>query len=220
MSVVSDARGSGTELIRVPNGSYTIRHVIRDEPLDDALALRHARGLLLEPITGLSLDDEYRALQEALASDAQLSVWRDDPRYERVVPEQAFREHLVRVVRLMNEMRPWSEPVLRPLDPRRWDDYASPRVVGAIHLSVRDVESRIHATLFPRNRDGVQHQVAVLALRSGREVVLVGHWWANDLDTTAVMTRDPQGAWGRADGGADRGIALRAGRVRGAEVRR
>lgn len=170
---------------------YTIRHVIRDEPLDDALALRHARGLLLEPITGLSLLDEYSALQEALSSDSALSVWRDDPRYERLIAEEAFRGHLRRIVEQMDAMRPWQQPVLRPLDPDRWELYVSgPRVVGAISLGVRKVESRIRATLFPRDTDGVQHQVAVLALRSGREVALVGHWWRDAMDRTAVLTRD------------------------------
>lgn len=169
-----------------------IRHAIRKEPLDDSLALRHARAMLFRPVMGVSPDEEYDALREALASDATLSTWRGDPRFERVLDEADFRAHLRRIVERLDSMRPWPEPRFRALSPDVWSEYTDPRLVGVIHLGVAKVEKRIHTHLLPRTRPGGgQVQVVVLRLRSGREIALAGHWWADDLRTTAVLTRDP-----------------------------
>ncbi len=170
-----------------------IRHAIRNEPLDDSLALRHARALLFRPVMGVSPDEEYDALVDALASDVALSTWRGDPRFERVLDEADFRAHLRRVVERLDAMRPWPVPLFRALSPDVWSEYRSPRLIGVIRLGVAKAEKRIHTHLLPRNRPGGdgQVQVVVLRLRSGSEVALVGHWWPGDLSVTAVLTRDP-----------------------------
>jgi hypothetical protein len=171
---------------------HKIRHVIRKEPLDDALALRHARALIFRPVMGFSAEQEYAGLVEALASDATLSTWSGDPRFERVIPEADFRSHLRRVVERLDAMRPWPVPLFRALSPDLWSEFGDARVVGVIRLGVPKVENRIHTHLLPRpRREGIDVQVAVLRLRSGRDVALAGHWWPDDLRATAVLTRDP-----------------------------
>lgn len=193
--MVSGGRGSGTELSNAAREViYTIRHVIRDEPLDDDLALRHARALLMEPVMGVSPDEEYAALREALGSNVTLSTWHDDPRYERVLSEDEFRSHLRRVLDHLDQMRPWQRPVLRILDLSLWDRYVSPRVVGKINLWVPEVENRIRAHLLPAGLGGLRLRVAVVELRSGREVALAGRWWPEEPDATAVLSRDPEGS--------------------------
>ncbi|TCK20145.1 hypothetical protein [Pseudonocardia endophytica] len=171
---------------------HKIRHVIRKEALDEALALRHARALLFRPVMGMSADEEYAGLLEALGSDADLATWSGDPRFERVLSEVDFRAHLRRIVERLDAMRPWPVPLFRALSPDSWSEYTEARVVGVIRLSVPKVESRIHTHLLPRPRpDGIDVQVAVLRLRSGRDVAVVGHWWPDDLRATAVLARDP-----------------------------
>ncbi len=178
--------------------TYTLRHVVSTQPLDDALALRHARGLILQPLTGVSTAEAYDALGEALSSASRLSTWRGDPRAERVISEEDFRGHLRRVVHKMDEMRPWPTPLLRSVDPSvAWSSYANPREVGAIALGVTEIENRIHVDLVPMARSGSdgpasegQVRVAILELRSGREVAVVGRWWPDAPRVAAVLTLD------------------------------
>jgi hypothetical protein len=177
---------------------YTLRHVIATQALDDALALRHARGLILQPLTGVSTAEAYDALNEALRSAYRLSTWQGDPRAEKVIPEEDFRGHLSRVLQKLDDMRPWPAPLFRSLDPTvTWGSYVNPREVGAITLGVADIEKRIHVDLVPMKRlasDGSvgegQVRVAILELRSGQEVALVGRWWSDAPGATAVLTLD------------------------------
>lgn len=184
MSGTGDLSEAATSVV------YTIRHVIRDETLDDVLAARHARALLVEPIVGLTPEQEYAGLAEALSSSARLATWFDDPAFERAIEENEFRGHLLRVRDHLDRARPWPHPPLRALDPQVWRDYSEPRLVGRLHLRMPRVEDRLHTHLFPVSRDGEQVHVAILALRSGREVAVVGHWWPEDLRATAILTRD------------------------------
>ncbi len=170
-----------------------IRSVIRSEPLDDALALRHARALIFRPLVGVSPEEEYDALVEALRSDAPLATWHGDPRFERRIDEGDFRAHLGRVRDRLDALRPWPVPLFRAVTPELWAGYRAPRVVGRIGLRTPVVEDRIHTHLSPVARldgDG-QVRVVILRLRSGHEIALVGRWWPDDLRATAVLTRDP-----------------------------
>lgn len=169
---------------------YMIRHVIRSEPIDESLALRHARALLLEPLRGISPEGEYAALREALASDAHLSTYHGDPRFERVVTEEEFRAHLVRVLEQLDAMRPWVEPVLRVLEPEAWRRYTTVRVIGRFTPSILAVENRLHTHLVAeKGLAGERVEVAVLQLRSGNEVALVGR--RTPTPVVEVVTRDP-----------------------------
>lgn len=189
--MVSGSNGSTGDLsAHALDVVYTIRHVIRSEPIDDALALRHARALLLEPLRGISLEGEYAALREALASDARLATFHGDPRFERVITEPEFRAHLARVLEQLDAMRPWQEPVLRILESGAWHRYTTVRVVGRFALSILSVEKRIHTHLaVEKGLDGERVEVAVLRLRSGQEVALVGR--LEPTEVVEVVTRDP-----------------------------
>lgn len=187
----SYGKESETELSEAARSvTYTIRHVIRNESLDDELALRHARALLVEPLMGLTAEQEYSGLVEALSSTAALSTWWGDPRYEQAIREADFRAHLRRVVERLDAMRPWPTPLFRVADPRLWKDYIEPRLVGLLRLRVPKIEDRIRHPLVPITTGEIQHQVAVLDLRSGHQVAVVGQWWPDDPRSAAVLTRD------------------------------
>lgn len=168
---------------------YTLRHVVRSEPIDDALALRHARALLLEPLRGISLEGQYSALVEALASDTVLSTFRGDPRFERVIPEPEFRSHLHRVLAHLDAMRPWKEPVLRVLAPGTWRRSSADRVVGRLGRSILAVENRLHTHFVPEvGPDGERVEIALLRLRNGHDVALVGR--RSPTEVVEVVTHD------------------------------
>lgn len=190
--MVSGSNGSPGDLS--PNALdvvYTLRHVIRSEPIDDSLALRHARALLLEPLRGISQEGEYSALTEALASDAVLSAYHGDPRFERAITESEFRAHLHRVLGHLDAMRPWQEPVLRVLDPGAWHRYPGARVIGRLTPSILEVENRIRTHFVPETGSGGERvEVAVLRLRGGHEVALVGRRLPSEV--VEVASRDPE----------------------------
>lgn len=170
-----------------------VRHTIRNRPLDGALALRQARALLVEPPKGCSLDEQYAGIVEALASPAEVSTFAGDPRAERPITEEEFRDHLRRVMAELDRMRPWTPPVLRALDDEQWSAYAQPRAVGRILLGDLQVTDRVPYIFgFDRTPAGGVRRYVVLRLRSGRDVALASPWWKRDEDSTAVLTLDRQ----------------------------
>ncbi len=178
----------GTELSRAAvRVTLMLQYAVRHQPLDDGLAIRHARALLREPPVGCSLDAVRAGLAEALASPAEVAAFGGDP----PVPEQQFREHLRRVLAALDRMRPWAPPVLRALDDDEWAAYRAPRVVGRLLLPGLHLGNRLpYAPGLDRTPDGdVRHHV-VLRLGSGRDVALAGPWWTHDDDSTAVLTLD------------------------------
>lgn len=157
---------------------------------DDALALRHARWLVLEPVQGWSTEEGYRGVVEALASRAELSVYPSDDRDPRDASEEQLRDHLQRVVGHLEEMRPWPEPVLRALDSHEWPRYRDARVVGRLLLDVSEVERRVPGLFdFDHGSDDPLRRYIVLRLRGGRDVALAGPWWPGE-DTTGVLSLD------------------------------
>ncbi len=168
-----------------------VRHTIRNRPLDAALALHQARALLVEPPKGCSLDEQYAGLLEALASPAEVSTFAGDPRAERPITEEEFRDHLRRVVAELDRMRPWTPPVLRALDSGEWAAYIGPRAVGRIFLDSFEIPGRIPYFFdFDQTPAGGVRRYVVLRLRSGRDVALASPWWKRDEDSTAVLTLD------------------------------
>lgn len=172
-----------------------IRLAVDYRPLDAALAQRTARALIQEPLTGMTIEREYDGLVEALASDHRLSTWRGDPRAEGTpIPEERFRAYLRAIVANLDAMRPWPRPLVRELEVEIFEEsYAGARTVGRLLVDVLDVQSRIHRPLLPVDLpDGSHYCAAVLELRSGREIALVGDWFPDDgNDFVAVQTRDP-----------------------------
>jgi hypothetical protein len=172
-----------------------IRLAVDYRPLNAALANRTARALIWEPLMGMTIEREYDGLVEALASTARLSTWRGDPRAEGTpIPEEQFRDYLSAIVRNLDAMRPWPRPLVRVLDVGIYErSYESPRTVARLLVDVLDVQDRIHRALLPVDLpDGSHYCAAVVELRSGREIALVGDWFPDDgNDYVAVQTRDP-----------------------------
>lgn len=172
-----------------------LRLAVEYRPLDAALAHRMARALIQEPLTGMTVEREYDGLVEALASNHRLSTWRGDPRAEGTpIPEDRFREYLRAIVANLDAMRPWPRPLVRVLEPEIFEEhYSGARTVARLLVDVLDVQSRIHRALLPVDLpDGSHYCAAVLELRSGREIALVGDWFPDDgNDFVAVQTRDP-----------------------------
>ncbi|WP_132428676.1 hypothetical protein [Pseudonocardia endophytica] len=172
-----------------------IRLAVDYRPLDEALAHRMARALIWEPLTGMTIEQEYDGLLEALASDHRLSTWTGDPRAEGTpIPEARFRDYLRAIVRNLDAMRPWPRPLIRVLPVEIYErSYASSRTIARLLVDVLDVQSRIHRALLPVDlADGSQYCASVVELRSGREIAFVGDWFPDDgNDFVAVQTRDP-----------------------------
>lgn len=169
-----------------------LRHTIRNRTLDEELARTQAGALLVEPPRGCSLDEQYAGLLEVLGSPVEVSRFGAvDPRGERPISEEEFRDHLGRVAAALDERRPWTPPVLRALDAEEWAAYTDPRAVGRILLDSYEVPDRIPYFFgFDETPEGEVRRYIVLRLRSGRDVALASPWWTRDEDSTAVLTLD------------------------------
>lgn len=154
------------------------------ERLDDDLVDRRTRALLEEPVVDLAPEDEYRAIAEALASNARLTEAIPEPH-----GEDEFRSFLRRLLTRMDEMRPWQPPPHRPLSDSRWAEYRDARVVGRIRMRYVDAQGRIKYVLRSVQEGNQKSRVIILLLRSGDEVALAAPWWPESQDV-AVLTRD------------------------------
>ncbi|MQA86274.1 MAG: hypothetical protein GEV03_16975 [Streptosporangiales bacterium] len=170
----------------------TLLYAVKFERRDDALVDRMARGLVEEPLRELTLEDEYQAIVEALASSATLSDVIGMPDWVRTAPgEEEFRDFLRRLRDRLDAMRPWPTPPHRELDESRWPaEYAHARVVGRIKMRYVDAQGKVNYVFFSVQDGDLKRWVLILRLRSGDEVALVAPWWP-DSKHVAVLSRDP-----------------------------
>lgn len=153
------------------------------EDLDDDRVVYVANGIVDEPAGYLTTEETYAEIADALASDETLTEGIPGHSHS----EMDFRDFLARVVRRLDEMRPWPERPFQVLNPLSWDDPDSARLVARVKVSVLNLEPRLHGT-FRRSGDG--RRVLTLRLLSGVEVALVLQWWPGSMDT-ALLMRDP-----------------------------
>lgn len=158
---------------------YTVQF---NEILDDDLARWRAGGLVLEPFSGFTREEEYEALQEALRSDASLAEeLMDSP-----VPhtEEEVRDFLRRVLERMDALRPWPELPFLTLRNESWDLGAC-RPLARLHMDWLEAGHRLGTTFYGRAEDG---SWLPMRLNSGDEVAMVAPWWEGSRDV-AVLAR-------------------------------
>ena len=154
------------------------------EKLDDELATREAQQLVNDPIMNLAPEEEYAALVEAVEVGTDLTALIPEPH-----SEQAFREFLTKVLREMDDMRPWPDLPFRGLDVSEWANFEGAQPVARIALDWARAQERIR-NIF-RKPAGEEREVCVLRLKSGTDVALVSPWWP-DSKNVAVMVRGQQ----------------------------
>lgn len=168
----------------------TLLYTGKFEQLDDVLVDRRARALIEEPLRELTVEEEYRAIDEALRSGAQLTSVIALPDFitERH-SEQDFRDFLRRLLNRLDTMRPWPEAPHREVGVGRWRDYRDARVVGRASMNAINPNGLVNY-VFTGLGDGERKlYVLILRLRSGDEVALAGPWWPDSTDT-AVLSND------------------------------
>lgn len=128
--------------------------------------------------TTLDLGPEvyHRAIEQALASGAGLDESSFLPQFD----QEQIRVFLRGVSSRLDELRPWPEPLLRPLHPDAWNEFSAARRIARLDASVVEVMSFLQKGFSPIGdaRPGVQ--VMMLQLRTGEAVALVGSYGLNE----------------------------------------
>lgn len=158
-----------------------------DRTLDDQTVDRVTRLLIDDPLLGLTSDEEYAALTEALRSGEPLTGDISQPH-----DEAATRDLLARVLQRMDALRPWPEQPFRRLDIAEWERFSDARPVARVHVWYVQAQERLRKGFDPikSGRD-----VLLLRLASGTEVALVTPWWIGSDDLALLQNtpgRSPQ----------------------------
>lgn len=151
------------------------------DQLTDEIVEHTAREIIRNPLAGLSAEDQYTALAEAVTSGEDLTKLEPEAH-----TENAFRDFLARLVAQLDAFRPWPEPAYERLDVSRFSDLANPVVIARLPMSAAKAEQKSGAT-FGRLED-IGKRAAVLRVNSGTVVALVARWWP-ESNTIAVITQ-------------------------------
>lgn len=134
-------------------------------PLDDALVNRLADELIRQRFFTLPVADYYQAAAEALRSGERLCSQDDQD-------EGAVRDLITRLVKALDERRPWPEAAYQALPVDETLTFANMPLIGRIHILPRDVEGRLSRGFSKRAPDDGGGEFLVLRLRTGQQVVL------------------------------------------------
>jgi hypothetical protein len=88
--------------------------------------------------------------------------------------EQEILDFLTRLDRHLDELRPWPRPAFLKLDVARWSEFAEARPVAHVDLDVHRLTGLLNRGFDEVVVDGERRQVAVVELRSGELVALLG----------------------------------------------
>lgn len=160
-----------------------------ERELTDDLADRRAHALIEEPLHGLTPEQGYEAVSEALRSGEQLTGFL--PTQIRHT-EQDFREFLGRVRGRMDAVRPWPELPFLALDDSRWSEFTGGRAIARIGARLPEVQERLHRIFGSVEGQGRELRVLMLRLKSGDEVALVRPWWPNSQDFAVLQRPDSE----------------------------
>jgi hypothetical protein len=134
-------------------------------PVDDSLLSRLADELIRQRYFRDPVETYYQAAIDALQSSE--SVRLDDDQ-----DEGAVRDLLNRLLRELDERRPWPEPPFRSLPIDVWQVLQDAPVIGRLSAYPMDVQARLYRSFSGGESSSPESRVIVLRLRSGQEVGL------------------------------------------------
>jgi hypothetical protein len=122
--------------------------------------------------TTLTLGPEvyYWAINQALSSGEPLDVIPLLPQFD----QREIADFLRAVAGRLDQMRPWPEPDVRPLDTAAWAEFADAVKVAELDASLVEVTDALQHGFVPVPGAEPGAQVMILRLRSGETVVLLG----------------------------------------------
>jgi hypothetical protein len=128
--------------------------------------------------TALSLgpDVYYRAITQALASGEQLDELSLLPQFD----EAEIAGFLQAVAVRLDELRPWPEPGVRPLDVAAWSEFAHAVQIAELDASLVQVTDALQQGFRPVDNAKPGLRVVMLRLRTGETVALLGAYGAEN----------------------------------------
>jgi hypothetical protein len=139
-------------------------------PVDDSSVIRLADELIRQGYFKDPVEAYYQATVDGLRSGESL---RFDDRQD----EGAVRDLLTRLLRTLDERRPWPEPPFKSLPVDEWLTLQDAPVIGRIPRHPRDVQAHLQRRFSAPGTDGQEKRVIVLRLRSGQKVGLRASSW-------------------------------------------
>ena len=134
--------------------------------VDDEVVTRLVDALVQQRSFRHPVETYHDAATAALASG--------EPIARGAREDEVVRDLLARLVRELDERRPWADPPFRTLGVEQWPRLATAPVIGRIPLSRMTVGERLCGIFEPvPAASGEQVDVLVLRLRSGEQVGLV-----------------------------------------------
>jgi hypothetical protein len=142
--------------------------VVLRAPADDEVVDRVATELIRQRMYVEPVQLYYDAAVEGLRSGEPLAFHDDD-----LQQEDAVRDFLTRLVRRLDERRPWPEHPFYAVRRDEWDDgLFGDAAIARVPLSPREIVSRLHRMFSDVDIDGGRALVLVLRLRTGHVVTL------------------------------------------------
>ena len=132
----------------------------------DNLVARLADELIRQRYFNHPVENYYQAAIAGLESGESVTLTEDQD-------EQVVRDLLARLVRALDERRPWPEPPFTSLDTSEWSNLRDAPVIGRIPMKERDVQTRLHRVFSENLPDGNEGRVLILRLRTGQIVALL-----------------------------------------------
>jgi hypothetical protein len=151
-----------------------------DGPVTDADARSVAGNLLAQRVYSSPVPSYYAAAEAALQDSEALADNAD--------ADRRAHDFLRRVLRALDERRPWPEPRYEELDPGRWAKLLTAPLVGHIDMAPTAVRDRVSRS-FTRLSDG--RRVLILRLQTGEVVALLASF-SPEAGVEVRSTDDPE----------------------------
>ena len=134
-------------------------------PIDDSLLNVLVDELIRQRYFTDPVGNHYEAAVEALQSG-------EDIRLDDSQDEGAVRDLLVRMLRMLDERRPWPEPPFRTLPVGVWRGLEGSPKIGQIPIRPMDVEGLLYRGFEHYESGDPKSRILILRLRSGEIIGL------------------------------------------------
>jgi hypothetical protein len=138
--------------------------------------------------TALNLGPEVysRAIRQALASGEHVDSLSLLPQFDQA----QLTDFLRAVSARLDELRPWPQPEVRPLDPQAWAEFGDAVPVAELDASLVEVTDVLQQGFRPVGDSQPGMNVLMLRLRTGETVALIGFYGRSEKVT---LLADPSG---------------------------